>query len=199
MSRIVIYNIREELTLKQRVSSSIFKLAEMVCSRTFDISGMFGSYRFKASLMGLVCIMLVSSSCGMEASQYSNIRPEAGHMMDRTALAATADLMKLIKKDPEYILQAKARDIQEIFKTPRLSRVDNPSLIWHYKSEQCIMDVYFSTQDDQENPSLLPVRYVEFRDSLGQNLDLVQQESCVKGLIANPYASRMPLQNSRLS
>lgn len=44
-----------------------------------------------------------------------------------------------------YLVGVNGQDIQSLLKTPSLVRQDLPVTIWQYRSENCVLDVYFKS------------------------------------------------------
>ncbi len=103
----------------------------------------------------------------------------------QAALAAasgirTGDIKKLVRDisaNPERLLSAKGMDIKMALREPELVRQDLPTTIWQYRTEACVLDVYFTGKAD---PLLSPVAHYEIRargNSLAGN-----EAACVRSL-----------------
>ena len=201
MGRITIYNIKEELTLKQKVSSFIktfFSDAKAVWDR-FVTDVFHRQYSVKTSLLGLACLSLVSSSCGItsHSNNFNALQTEAGYAAPSSA--QVYELKRKITQSPDNIIQAKAVEVREIFKKPHFERLEYPTFVWQYKSNDCVMDVYFTDFEKRADISALPVQYVELRNRAGKRLDTLQQESCMRDLInASKGREKGDIQNASL-
>ncbi len=60
---------------------------------------------------------------------------------------------------PEKILQVTGADIQSVLREPELIRRDGPTTIWQYRTDACVLDIYFSGKD----PLVSGVAHYEMR------------------------------------
>lgn len=184
MGRIVIYNIREELTLRQKVSSFAKKLFTNFSDVwTRFVSDVFHrQYSVKTSLLGLACLSLVSSSCGVTTtSEYNALNTQAGYTAPSSAHIYA--LKRKITQSPDNIIQASAVEVREIFRKPHLERLEYPTFVWQYASGECVMDLYFTDLEKSKDISALPVQYVEMRNRAGEKLGQTEQVNCMRALI----------------
>lgn len=70
-------------------------------------------------------------------------------------------LLTSLSARPDHILKVMGKDVQAVFRSPELIRQDLPTIIWQYRSKSCVLDVYFTAQD--EDPLFSPVVHYEFR------------------------------------
>jgi hypothetical protein len=127
----------------------------------------------------LALFMLVSNSCATQTNQYASIETRSGAIQSQRGFD-TGFLVREIKRDPNFITQTNAADIQAVFRDPELARYDAPATVWHYVAEECVMDVYFT----EEEAELLKTKYVEFRDKAGVKLASADDtKSCLNTLL----------------
>lgn len=82
--------------------------------------------------------------------------------MDAAAKRGYADdLKKLLIKDPERISMLLGQDLQLVMGHPALERKDAMMSMWQFRSDDCVLDVYFKpTSDDWQ---YAPMMHYEMR------------------------------------
>lgn len=73
------------------------------------------------------------------------------------------------------------RDVQAILKTPELVRQDLPTVIWQYRNEMCVLDVYFTTNEPKAFKA--PVVHYEVRARNSALRDEDVQDACINDLV----------------
>jgi len=104
--------------------------------------------------------------------------------------AQQAFLKTKIRYNPSYLLNIMGKDVQELFATPELVRQDLPTIIWQYRSPNCVLDVYFATIN--EDPLFTPVVHYEIRARDSGVKDENAQNNCMNELIEQRSEIRMP-------
>jgi hypothetical protein len=119
-----------------------------------------------ASVMA-VCLLLVGSC---NTAQVSGILSSILHNNKDIASLSQGQLMRyaydlqnVSAEDPENLEQFTSRDITLMLAKADLERKDYPSVIWQYRSESCVLDVYFQADDEQDMTDA-PVAYYELRE-----------------------------------
>lgn len=88
-------------------------------------------------------------------------------------------LSRSISYNPEHILKMTGQDIRAALHEPGLIRREAPTIIWQYRSEACVLDIYFSTP--QQDAGLATVVHYELR---GRGQDGAEAgKTCVKDII----------------
>ena len=179
--------LRFRLMKKENEGQLAIKSRKSLLPRSLQLSSLF-----------IVCFGLVSSSCAIESEHYATLQPAAGYNTD--SAYANSRMKSLIRKSPEYITEAYASDIQGIFKTPNMTRFDNPALVWHYASSNCAMDIYFKVENNSgvTEPNLLPVAYAEVRNRAGHRIAQDEQAKCVRELMDNPERAGAKIKQASL-
>jgi hypothetical protein len=102
--------------------------------------------------------------------------------------AARRSLAKDISLHPERMLDIRGQDIKAVLREPELIRQESPTTIWQYRTEACVLDIYFSGNTD---PLLLPVAHYEIR-ARGKGVeDAKVADTCVRELARKSGRPRM--------
>ncbi|MFN7114090.1 MAG: hypothetical protein ACK4PK_06990 [Alphaproteobacteria bacterium] len=90
--------------------------------------------------------------------------PDSRHALGddyRPARGYVASARKYIAGEPAALTRLTEREIGYLFGKPSLERRDADARIWQYRTEGCVVDVYFYKNDTQK--SGYDVSYVDFR------------------------------------
>lgn len=123
-----------------------------------------------------------SLSLSAEGHEYLNYKP-----------AMKRKIRSTLRDDADSILDLKGHDIVQIFDIPELVRLDLPTTIWQYRSQECVMDVYFTVASEADVQRANVAHYeIRSRDLREDQLDL---SHCVKHLMKrNVSASLLDVQ-----
>ncbi len=98
----------------------------------------------------------------------------AGDLQNIRALRAS------VSESPENVLDIYGRDVLSLFAEPELVRRDAPTTVWQYRSESCVLDLYFTTQ--KKDALAAPVVHYEVRLRDGGEPDPAFGQACVRSL-----------------
>ncbi len=110
----------------------------------------------------------------------------AGH---RSLSRQEIRLLKSVSYRPDNLLKVSARDVRALLSEPELVRQDQPTTIWQYRSEACVLDVYF--QSMREDESAAPVAHYEIRARGKDVSGDTAQGSCIRSLVEERGGLRM--------
>ncbi|MBX2834255.1 MAG: hypothetical protein KTR28_04695 [Micavibrio sp.] len=79
------------------------------------------------------------------------------------------------------ILDLSGRDIYEVLDQPEMVRRDLPTVVWQYRSNECVLDIYFTASGD--NVLAEPVVHYEIRPRNKTVSAQKIERSCVASLI----------------
>ena len=102
--------------------------------------------------------------------------------------ASRKGLAKDISLHPEKMLTVRGQDIKSILREPELIRHESPTTIWQYRTDACVLDVYFAGETDA---LLLPVAHYEIRARAKGVSDEDVAVSCVRELSRKSGRPRM--------
>ncbi len=128
--------------------------------------------------------LLKTDETGRAQAAAANIAAESGKIHN----ALQADILREISYNPNAVLRLKGRDIVEALKAPGLIRKDLPTVIWQYRSDQCVLDVFFKTSSG-EVESARPAHY-ELRMRDGRE-DQESVAACMKNIARHKTGLRM--------
>jgi hypothetical protein len=89
-------------------------------------------------------------------------------------------VQETIAHKPDMLLKLAGEDVRLILAAPDLQRVDQPSVIWQYRTASCVLDVYFTTGKDG-SPDAADVAYYEVRSRAGGDAQ-PEAGACLQGL-----------------
>lgn len=97
--------------------------------------------------------------------------------------------LKEIRKNPDYLLKIKGQQVLALFFEPELVREELPTVIWQYRTEECVLDVYFSTA--KNDPMFSPVVHYELRARDSEISDAELRATCINALLYERNSPRM--------
>jgi hypothetical protein len=102
--------------------------------------------------------------------------------------ATRKSLATQISLNPAHMMNVRGQDIKSILREPELVRHDAPTTIWQYRTDACVLDIYFAGDSD---PLLSPVAYYEIR-ARGKGVeDAKIAGTCVRDLARKSGRPRM--------
>ena len=111
---------------------------------------------------------------------------EKGHEYSR---AEQKNLRRSISYHPENLLKMNGRDVRGVLSEPGLVRKDSPTIVWQYRSESCVLDLYFSTME--KDADLSPVIHYEMRAREKGVDDEAISAVCVREIVQAHNGPRM--------
>ncbi len=90
------------------------------------------------------------------------------------------DLLKKVVYHPDTVLKLRGSDVRNIFHEPELVREDRPTMVWQYRTQACVLDVYFLTS--KKAPDFSPVAHYEIRAREKGVEDKEVQQDCLRNL-----------------
>jgi hypothetical protein len=79
---------------------------------------------------------------------FSPERPVVETMSDDERRHYAQALSGLVTDRPDKILQLVGQDLLIVFRDPDLRRADGGSSMWQYRTEACVLDIYFTGGDE---------------------------------------------------
>ncbi|GJL85193.1 MAG: hypothetical protein DHS20C02_09680 [Micavibrio sp.] len=92
------------------------------------------------------------------------------------------NLRHFVHSNPDNILRLKGREVAFAMNKPELVRHEFPSVVWQYRTNECVLDVYFASMD--EDVSGAPVVHYEVRSREKHMSDDDVFQICVDKLTA---------------
>lgn len=86
-----------------------------------------------------------------------------------------------IVQDADQLLELSGFEIEQILSVPELVRSDLPTVVWQYRTEACVLDVYFTASSD--DVSKAPVAHYEFRSRDKKGALQVNSRDCLSGMV----------------
>lgn len=88
----------------------------------------------------------------------------------------------------EYLLGLSGADVRAVLNQPELVRRDLPTVVWQYRNDSCVLDLYFKAVSAKV--SMSPVVYYEVRARQKNVTDAAVQDGCLKNLVRARAGSR---------
>ncbi len=97
-------------------------------------------------------------------------------------VASYARVLKAkIVKDTDELLELSGRDIEQVLSAPELVRADLPTVVWQYRTDACVLDVYFTASS--QDVSKAPVAYYEVRSRDKKGELQVNAKDCLSNMV----------------
>ncbi len=91
--------------------------------------------------------------------------------------AERKNIRHFVRSNPDSLLRMSGQDIALVLNEPELVRQDYPTVVWQYRGDNCVLDVYFASME--EDVSEAPIVHYEIR-SREKNME---DEAVFKGCI----------------
>lgn len=132
----------------------------------------------------LVVFFTIQSFKGTEGQAQAAATGLAGKTIGQDAMLSASDkraIRRTIMNSPRGIMELNGREVRAVLNQPELVRRDEPTVVWQYRNESCVLDVYFTTRHSKVAAS--PVAHYEIRArEVGVEDDAVQA-TCVADMV----------------
>ena len=91
-------------------------------------------------------------------------------------------MKRKVASNTDYLLQLSGSDIRQVLDKPELVRSDLPTVIWQYRTEACVLDIYFTASNEQ-SIAKAPVAYYEARSRDAKGREKIQAKECVSSMV----------------
>lgn len=98
------------------------------------------------------------------------------------------ELLKVVSVHPEKLLELRGREVLGLLKAPGLVRQDFPTIVWQYRNDSCVLDIYFKAEK-RNDPAAASVVHYEVRDRKGDNQ--LEVSDCVQNIARDQNGVRM--------
>lgn len=99
-----------------------------------------------------------------------------------------SQLLKAVGVNPDAMIGISARDLHVLFGNSDFIRYEGRSMLWQYKNDNCVLDIFFETREGKTQ-DMAPAAYYEIRSASG-DADDVDKSACIRDLInasVGPY------------
>ena len=90
-------------------------------------------------------------------------------------------IRRAVMRSADEFMSLNGRDVRAVLNQPGLIRRDLPSVVWQYRNESCVLDIYFTTSSAKA--SAAPVSYYEIRARQKDVADEDVQGVCIESLV----------------
>lgn len=92
-------------------------------------------------------------------------------------------MKRKVADDADNILAMTGADIQQILNQPELVRSDFPTVVWQYRTDSCVLDIYYTASS--ADVSKTPVAHYEVRSRDAKGRAQVTAKECLSGMVNN--------------
>lgn len=111
-------------------------------------------------------ILMILGSCNESGTrsfqQLTDITEDMGERGRGELVRVAYDLQSAVAENPDMLLRMNARELQFMLAAPDLDRRDFPSIAWQYRSQSCVLDVFY-TAPGEDALQEAQVQYYEIR------------------------------------
>jgi len=131
-----------------------------------------------------------------EGQALASVDPRLSAVQDDAGISTyrKRSLRRAVSEDPDNFLDVSGREILSILHDPEMVRTESPTIVWQYRTERCVLDLYFTTPRETALDS--PVVHYEIRPrTVGLLENDTQKTECARAFIrANSGMSLLKLQ-----
>ena len=122
---------------------------------------------------------------------HSEAVASTGAMSPKTSLFAAlekrryvSDLYDLVGTDPEQLKQLQVSDLEQMFDQPELKRREGNLTVWQYRSDACVLDIYFRGDDETPLDYVLRSRHVAYFVGGEDSSEDLSEVDCIDTIIS---------------
>lgn len=145
--------------------------------------------KVSAGLLALLCIWGAFAATRMIV--HSEAVASTGAMSPKTSLFAAlekrryvSDLYDLVGTDPEQLKQLQVSDLEQMFDQPELKRREGNLTVWQYRSDACVLDIYFRGDDETPLDYVLRSRHVAYFVGGEDSSEDLSEVDCIDTIIS---------------
>ncbi len=106
----------------------------------------------------------------------------------RYSLPQKRSIRQQVLRDQQGLLDLTGSEVRAILDQPELVRRDAPTIVWQYRNDSCVVDLYFTTT--AAKASKAPVVHYEARGRTDEVSDEFASENCVESLVRDATPAR---------
>ena len=145
--------------------------------------------KVSVGLLALLCIWGAFAATRMIV--HSEAVASTGAMSPKTSLFAAlekrryvSDLYDLVGTDPEQLKQLQVSDLEQMFDQPELKRREGNLTVWQYRSDACVLDIYFRGDDETPLDYVLRSRHVAYFVGGEDSFEDLSEVDCIDTIIS---------------
>jgi hypothetical protein len=138
---------------------------------------------FSVGLFLIGCVFTAHSELAMRGLYGSAYAAGWGQAGRHITAAERKVLLRSISFNTDTLLKVTGQQVRVVFQQPELVRTDLPTVVWQYRNDECVLDVYFASADTDVSGA--PVVHYEVRArSFAGPETTERQADCIQDLIA---------------
>lgn len=100
-------------------------------------------------------------------------------------------MTRALHANHDNLIKLQGASVRALLENPHLVRVDLPTVVWQYRSEQCVLDIYFKS--DKRNVDLSNIVHYEMRhrDYRIEEDFIGREASCMRSFLPPTTAPRL--------
>lgn len=137
-----------------------------------------------ASVVILGLFVLIHSVRQGEGEALASSSPLAGKTIEdgaRYSAVQKRAIRRAVMNDASALMELNGLDVRAVLNQPGLVRRDLPTVVWQYRNEACVLDIYFTTASAKASKA--PVAHYEVRARQKGVADEDVQGVCVQSLV----------------
>jgi hypothetical protein len=144
-------------------------------------------------LIGALLLAFIGLDDNPEKFLLSLPEAQASAGMNGNAIELTSSQKSYLKRalhsNPENLVKLQGASIRAAFQDPEMIRADLPTVVWQYRSEKCVLDIYFKSKNT--NADLANVVHYEMRHRVAGQDDFAGEKACLKSLMPSMNSPRL--------
>lgn len=100
-------------------------------------------------------------------------------------------MLRSLKSNHDNIIKFQGASLRSIMNEPELVRTDFPTVVWQYRSEQCVLDVYFHSADGNADFSEVVHYEMRHRDYKSKADFSGKEATCMRSLLPSVMTPRL--------
>ena len=142
--------------------------------------------KVSVGLLALLCIWGAFAATRMIV--HSEAVASTGAMSPQTSLFAALEKRRyvydLVGTDPEQLKQLQVSDLEQMFDQPELKRREGNLTVWQYRSDACVLDIYFRGDDETPLDYVLRSRHVAYFVGGEDSSEDLSEVDCIDTIIS---------------
>lgn len=153
-----LYNRKRQKKSQIRVSGSSFVLQNMVALKALC---------FSLLLLSVLAFIKLQSESFSKANATPNYSVDVLRENLQQNFSQKKNILQdFIQSNPDNFLKLEGQEIATLFEVPELAWSEPPTMVWQYKAQECVLDIYMASMDN--NIATAPIVHYEARDFQGQ-------------------------------
>ncbi len=131
------------------------------------------------TVIGAIVVALMTFSFAqINAVAFTGERIELASLSKGSLQRYARSMQSKVADTPYLLTRLTGEDVKLILAAPEMDRFDGPTTVWQYRTDACVLDVYFSARNAQVDAA--QVTHFDIRARIKDNN--VQEQACLNDL-----------------